>query len=117
MRQKLSSERDREAARAELRYSVVSSLRGASLLRVTLVTGLQNQIRVQFSAHGHTVIGDRKYSADEAAEHRIARVALHATHLEFIHPRSGEPVSIDSDPPGDFRFLVQALSSPGRGHR
>src|SRR3954469_22034056 len=41
MYQQLSSERDRKAARAELRYSVEQSLRGASLLRVTLFTGLQ----------------------------------------------------------------------------
>jgi 23S rRNA pseudouridine1911/1915/1917 synthase len=117
MYQQLSSERDRKAARAELRYSVEQSLRGASLLRVTLVTGLQNQIRVQLSAVGNTVIGDRKYSADEAAERRIARVALHAAHLEFVHPRSRELVSLDCDPPADFRLLIQALSPPPRGHR
>lgn len=117
MHQKLSTERDREAALAELRYSVERSLRGASLVRITLLTGLQNQIRVQLSALGHTVIGDRKYSADEASERRIARVALHAAHLEFIHPRSREIVSIDCDPPADFRSLVQALSPPARGDR
>lgn len=110
MFQKLTAERDRGAARAELRYSVERRLRNASLVRVTLVTGLQNQIRVQFSAIGHPVIGDRKYSAKEAEERRINRVALHAAHLEFVHPRSGERVSIDSDPPSDFQALVRALS-------
>lgn len=109
MFQKLMAERDRDAARAELRYSVERRLRNASLVRVTLVTGLQNQIRVQFSAIGHPVIGDRKYSAKEAEERRINRVALHAARLEFIHPRSGERVSIDSDPPSDFQALVQGL--------
>jgi 23S rRNA pseudouridine1911/1915/1917 synthase len=117
MHQKLSTERDRKAARAELSYSVERSLRGASLLRIALVTGLQNQIRVQLAAAGHTVIGDRKYSAEEASERRIARVALHAAHLEFTHPRSGETVSLDCDPPADFRSLVQALSPPARGPR
>ena len=116
MHQKLSAERDRKATRAELTYSIERSLRGASLLRIALVTGLQNQIRVQLSAVSHTVIGDRKYSTDEASERRIARVALHATHLQFVHPRSGETVSIDCDPPADFRSLVQALSPPARGH-
>ena len=117
MHQKLSAERDRKAARAELQYSVERSLRAASLVRVTLVTGLQNQIRVQFSALGHPVIGDRKYSPEEASERRIARVALHAALLEFIHPRSGEIVSIECDPPADFRSLVQALSpAPGGRH-
>jgi len=117
MHQKVSTEGDRKAAKAELSYSVERSLRGASLVRVMLLTGLQNQIRVQFAALGHPVIGDRKYSAQEASERRIARVALHAASLQFIHPRSGETVSLESDPPSDFQSLLQALSPPGRGHR
>jgi 23S rRNA pseudouridine1911/1915/1917 synthase len=117
MFQKLTTANDPQGARAELRYSVERSLRAASLLRVTLVTGLQNQIRVQFSAMGHPVIGDRKYCPEEAQERRIARVALHAVHLEFIHPRSGDRVSVNSEAPADFRSLVQALSPPTRGRR
>lgn len=113
MFQKVTTERDRDAARAEMRYSVERTLSNASLVRVTLVTGLQNQIRVQFSAIGHPVIGDRKYSPKEAEERRINRVALHAAHLEFIHPRSGERISIDSDPPADFQALVRGLQFPG----
>jgi 23S rRNA pseudouridine1911/1915/1917 synthase len=109
MFQKLVKENDREAARAELKYSVERPLRGASLVRVRLITGLQNQIRAQFFAIGHPVIGDRKYSPKEASEKRIARVALHASHLEFIHPHSGKPVSIDCDPPPDFQALIRGL--------
>ncbi len=115
MHQILSAEGDSKAARAELRYSVERSLRGASLVRIALITGLQNQIRVQLSAIGNPVIGDRKYRPEEASERRIARVALHATYLEFVHPSSGELVSIDCNPPADFRSLLQALSDPGRG--
>ena len=111
MYQELSNERDRKAARAELKYSVERSLRAASLVRVTLVTGLQNQIRVQFAALGHPVIGDRKYCPDEASERRIARVALHAARLEFVHPRSGETISVESGLPADFQSLVKALSA------
>jgi 23S rRNA pseudouridine1911/1915/1917 synthase len=117
MHQKVSSESDSKAARAELSYSVERSLRGASLLRVTLLTGLQNQIRVQFAALGHPVIGDRKYNYEEASERRIDRVALHAASLQFIHPRSRETVSLKCDVPSDFRSLLQALSAPARGHR
>jgi 23S rRNA pseudouridine1911/1915/1917 synthase len=109
MFQKLVKHNDREATRAELQYSVERPLRGASLLRVTLITGLQNQIRAQFFAIGHPVIGDRKYSPNEASEKKIARVALHASHLEFIHPRSGKTISIDCEPPSDFQALVRAL--------
>ena len=110
MFQKMTSGRDRKGARAELRYCVERQLRGASLVRVTLITGLQNQIRVQFAAVGHPVVGDRKYSREEANEQRIARVALHAAHLEFDHPHSDEKVIVECEPPADFRSLVKALS-------
>ena len=81
MHQQLRAARDPRAARAELRYSVERLIANASLVRVELVTGLQNQIRAQFAAMGHPVIGDRKYHPAEASEHLIARVALHAAHL------------------------------------
>ena len=115
--QRLTRERDPKATRAELRYSVERVLRGATLVRVSLVTGLQNQIRVQLSALGHPVIGDRKYHPEEASERRITRVALHAAHLEFAHPRTGENVSIDCEPPADFQSLLQALKFPSRPPR
>ena len=105
-------ERDPKSVRAELRYSVEHRLKGASLVRVSLVTGLQNQIRVQFSAIGHPVIADRKYNPAEKLERRITRVALHAAHLEFIHPRSGDSVCVDCEPPPDFQALLQALGLP-----
>ena len=117
MFQCLTTASGHEAARAELRYSVERRLRAASLVRVTLVTGLQNQIRVQFSAIGHPVIGDRKYHPAEADARRISRVALHAAHLQFIHPRTGATVSLDREPPPDFQSLLQALSPPTRPPR
>jgi 23S rRNA pseudouridine1911/1915/1917 synthase len=111
MFQALRTANDPQAARAELRYALERPLRGASLVRVELVTGLQNQIRVQFSAIGHPVVGDRKYHPAEADERRIARVALHAARLEFIHPRSGETVSVECPLPADLRSLLQGLAS------
>jgi len=114
MFQHLRTARDPEAARAELRYSVDRAFRDASLIRVELVTGLQNQIRAQFSAINHPIIGDRKYHRKEAEEPLIDRVALHAAHLQFVHPRSGENVTIDCEPPADFQNLVRTLSRPRR---
>jgi 23S rRNA pseudouridine1911/1915/1917 synthase len=116
MFQKLTAEGDAAGTRAELRYSVERAFAGASLVRVALVTGLQNQIRVQFSATGHPVIGDRKYHPEEASERRISRVALHASDLRFTPPRSGRSVAIHCEPPPDFEALLQALprSAPRR---
>jgi 23S rRNA pseudouridine1911/1915/1917 synthase len=109
MFQKVTKECDPKSARAELRYSLEHRLKRASLVRVSLVTGLQNQIRVQLAAIGHPVIGDKKYSPSEKLERGITRVALHAAHLEFIHPGSGEIVSVECEPPADFQSLLRAL--------
>jgi 23S rRNA pseudouridine1911/1915/1917 synthase len=114
MFQQLRGAGDPKGTRAELRYSVERLFADASLVRVELVTGLQNQIRAQFAAMGHPLIGDRKYHPAESSEQRIARVALHAAHLEFVHPRSGESVSIDCEPPADFQYLVRELSKTSR---
>src|SRR6202795_4534595 len=117
MFQQLRTARDPQAARAELRYSVERLFADASLVRVELVTGLQIQIRAQFSAMGHPVIGDRKYHRSESSEQLIARVALHAAYLQFVHPRSGESVSIDCKLPPDFQHLVRELSRSSRARR
>jgi 23S rRNA pseudouridine1911/1915/1917 synthase len=117
MYQQLRTARDPEAARAELRYSVERAFADATLVRVELVTGLQNQIRAQFSAIGHPLIGDRKYHRKEAEEQLIDRVALHAAYLEFVHPRSGDTITIECPPPQDFQQLVRQLSRSGAARR
>ncbi len=117
MYQQLRTARDPRATRAEMRYSVERLFADASLVRVELETGLQNQIRAQFSAMGHPVIGDRKYHPEEAAEPLIARVALHAAHLEFVHPRSGKNVSVDCKLPADFQNLVRELSRTSKARQ
>jgi 23S rRNA pseudouridine1911/1915/1917 synthase len=115
--QQLRTAQDPDAARAELRYYVDRVFRDATLVKVELVTGLQNQIRAQFSALGHPIIGDRKYEPTEAEEHLIDRVALHAAHLEFTHPRSGECITLDCQPPQDFQRLIRELDRAGRPRR
>lgn len=117
MFQQLRTANDPGATRAELHYSVESTFEDASLLRVELITGLQNQIRAQLAAIGHPVIGDRKYKHSEASEELIDRVALHAAHLEFVHPKTGETVSIDCRPPADFQQLVRELGRTRRSRR
>jgi len=117
MHQQLRTARDPEAARAELRYTAERAFADATLVRVELITGLQNQIRAQFSAMGHPLIGDRKYHRKEADEQLIDRVALHAAHLEFVHPRSGEKIIIECPPPQDFQHLLRELERAGNSRR
>ncbi|HZD94305.1 MAG TPA: RNA pseudouridine synthase, partial [Candidatus Sulfotelmatobacter sp.] len=53
MFQQLRTAKDPRSTRAELDYTVERAYHDATLVRVALVTGLQNQIRAQFAAIGH----------------------------------------------------------------
>ncbi|OGL46380.1 MAG: hypothetical protein A2161_02995, partial [Candidatus Schekmanbacteria bacterium RBG_13_48_7] len=83
-------------------YEVLKSNKKYSLVKIQLETGLKNQIRVQFAAAGHPVIGDRHYTPDEKTEPLIQRQALHAYRLGFIHPVTLKQVVFKANPPFDF---------------
>ena len=76
---------------ARLTYRTLKRLEGLSLIEVELQTGRKHQIRLQFSAHGHPVVGDRKYGSQRKF---AAGIALHARRLVVSHPTSGEPVEL-----------------------
>ncbi len=94
-----------------------------SLIRCTLETGRTHQIRVHMAHIGHPVLGDPLYGTgyktkavhlSELARNRLLtldRQALHAAHLAFQHPVSGEILSFDSDLPDDLRQLVESLQT------
>lgn len=71
-----------------------------TLLRVTLETGRTHQIRVHTAHSGHPIAGDPKYGDDEFNKHMkslgLKRLFLHAAHLGFTHPGSGEVMSIEA---------------------
>jgi 23S rRNA pseudouridine1911/1915/1917 synthase len=77
----------------------------ASYLRCQLETGRTHQIRVHLSAIGHSVLGDPTYG-DRTSRDGFSRVALHAEHLGFEHPISGEELSFDAPLPADLQTLV-----------
>ncbi len=86
-----------------------------------LETGRTHQIRVHMTAIGHPLLGDPTYgtgmksrksklSVDaQIALERLGRQALHAHHLGFEHPVTGEKMSFDAELPADMRELVAAL--------
>jgi 23S rRNA pseudouridine1911/1915/1917 synthase len=117
MVQRLRTVTDPTATRAELRYTVERRFADATLVRVALVTGLQNQIRAQFAVTGHPVIGDRKYHPDEAQERSIDRVALHAARLRFTHPRSHHDVTVTCELPVDFQRALRDFERRTRPER
>ena len=67
------------AKEAVLRYRVLRTAGGKSLLEIELVTGRTHQIRVQCAARGCPVLGDGKYGAGRKGE----PLALCAVRLAF----------------------------------
>ncbi len=91
---------------ATLRYRVIERFAHATLLEVTLETGRRNQIRVQFAAQQHPLVGDFSYGRPCAL---IPRVALHAQHLTFDAPRGNKRLRFESPVPPDFKRLLTQL--------
>ena len=101
---------DPTGQKAITHYEVVKENEKYSLLKVKIDTGRKNQIRVQLKWIGHPVVGDDKYGRKEdgtLAKSPIARLGLHASKLEFIHPVSREVLSINASLPPSFRGLFQ----------
>lgn len=97
-------------------------------VRVVIETGRQHQIRVHLALEGTPIAGDKLYTYDDAffmdiSDHPddealtsrlpFSRHALHAWQIEIPHPRTGEPVGVESALPPICRALW-GPSEPGR---
>jgi len=94
------------------RFRVAKRFEHASLLECSLETGRTHQIRVHMQSLGHPLVGDPVYRGgrDPGAQGpRLARQALHAARLEFVHPGSGAHRSFAAPLPEDFRALLDSL--------
>jgi len=95
-----------------------------SLLRCTLHTGRQHQIRAHLAYAGHPVVGDKIYGSDERRfirfvdgelepedlrALRLPHHALHAQSIEFAHPQTGARLSIEAPLPTAFEHFLATL--------
>jgi 23S rRNA pseudouridine1911/1915/1917 synthase len=88
------------AKQAVLDYRVIAKKSENSMVEVRPSTGRHHQIRVQFAAAGHPVVGDMKYGSSRPLADRS--VALHALHLSVKHPVQDEALTIEAPPPDTF---------------
>ena len=91
---------------ARTRYQVLERLAECSLLELYLETGRTHQARVHLAYLGHPLVGDAVYGK---ASPLLPRHFLHAHHLGFHHPASGEPVEFRSGLPEDLESLLARL--------
>ncbi len=105
-------------------YRVIEKFRLNELLEVRLETGRTHQIRVHMAHMNRPVLGDPDYGGRQRwlsgimpQDRKLAtgilalidRQALHARSLIFMHPATGEEISVTSDLPEDMRNLIANL--------
>ena len=84
------------------------------LCDVRIATGRPHQIRIHLAAVGHPLLGDPLYLAgglpapDSQALPGDPGYQLHSTELSFRHPRTGQALSIECEPPEHLRLIAEA---------
>jgi 23S rRNA pseudouridine1911/1915/1917 synthase len=79
----------------------------ACLVQCTLHTGRTHQIRVHMAHLGHPLLADAVYGGAPLAG--MARQALHAWHLAFEHPMTGQAVNLRTALPADMALALAQL--------
>jgi 23S rRNA pseudouridine1911/1915/1917 synthase len=92
------------------------SVRSVTSVVCGLESGRTHQIRVHLDAVGAPVAGDPVYGSDRitATALGLDRPALHAAHLAFDHPVTGERIALTEPLPEDLREAWEraGLSTP-----
>ena len=92
-----------DGKRAVTAYEVLSQEEDFDIVRLRLFTGRTHQIRVHMAHLGHPLLGDDFYGGPTD---RIARQALHAADVSFIHPVTGEAMDFSSPLSEDMREIA-----------
>ena len=95
---------------ARTHYRVTDSYADCQLVELYLESGRTHQIRVHLAHLGHALLGDQLYGRGSPL---VRRHFLHAHHLGFAHPLTGEPVEFRCGLPPDLQQALQTLEREG----
>jgi 23S rRNA pseudouridine1911/1915/1917 synthase len=96
-----------EGKSALTKYRVLEARSNYSVVEISPVTGRTNQIRIHFKSIQHPLVGEDKFAFRKDFALRFKRVCLHAKHLEFRHPETGNIVAVDSSLPEDMQKFLE----------
>ncbi|MCA0983550.1 RluA family pseudouridine synthase [Halobacillus yeomjeoni] len=88
-------------------FRVLRSFQDFTLVECKLETGRTHQIRVHMRYINHPLVGDPKYGPRKTWG--LDGQALHAKSLGFEHPRTGEWMSFEVEPPEEFASFLDFL--------
>lgn len=114
-----------EGKPAVTHFTVAKRYAAHTHVNVKLETGRTHQIRVHFAWRRRPLVGDPVYGGRLAlpkgatdgmitALRRFRRQALCATELSFVHPETGDSLTITAEPAQDFRDLLASLADDVR---
>ena len=89
---------------AQTEYAVVKETAFFSVLKINLLTGKKNQIRVHLADAGHPIVGDSKYGKEKSTKHK--NLLLHSFSIEFTHPFTKKRMRVQADVPEYFNKVV-----------
>jgi 23S rRNA pseudouridine955/2504/2580 synthase len=109
---------EREGQEAETIFRRLARSEEFSLLEAELLTGRTHQIRVHLAHIGHPILGDEKYgdfALNRALRKRgLKRMFLHAAELSFVHPATGERLTVRSPLPPELEaFRLAQIAEEG----
>jgi RluA family pseudouridine synthase len=87
---------------ASTEFTLLERFADIALLEACPHTGYTHQIRTHLRALGCPILADTLYGNPGPPSEAIQRLALHAYSLTFIHPLSGESLTIIAPQPVDF---------------
>lgn len=95
---------------ARTEYKVLNESDKLSVVRVNLLTGKKNQIRVHMSGQQCPIVGDSKYGPKTS---KIRELMLHAYRLQLIHPFSKKIIMAESPVPERFHKVLDCRDIKG----
>lgn len=98
---------DPEGRESQTEWKVLERLKNSTLLEVHILTGRTHQIRVHMQYIHHPVVGDPIYGAKNGV--KASRLMLHAWKLDFDHPRTGERLHFEAEPPENYRKILDRV--------
>ena len=99
-----------DGRRAVTHWEVIARYPGFTHVRCRLETGRTHQIRVHMAYLGHPILGDTVYGAKKPVP-GLQGQCLHAVGLRFVHPRTGETVSLTCPLPEEFQRELKKLEA------